>query len=109
MNEITLRVTYHPGQGSKRYDSDIIYSIKEAINWIHLHIVPRGGMNYREHLSADRLVTVFERNRISIDEVSLIALMQLAGFETKQRDGKTYFNISDKSDFLSDSSNFNCI
>ena len=84
----------------------IATAFRDAMAWIKRNIQIRASINYREPLSADNLIPYLSYIGLDTDEDTLIFLMKVSGFEVKERDGKTYFNISDRSEFLSDLAEF---
>ena len=104
MEEITIKLQYSGNYWSrtmkKRLRKDIASSFREAIGWIKENIQIRAAINYRESLSASNLLPFFSYVGIDTDETTLIFLMKVSGFESNERNGETYFNISDRSEFL---------
>jgi hypothetical protein len=80
---------------------DAIYATIQAVRWIKENIGQRASMNYRERCSASSLMILLERYAcIRTDKKTFVALMRLAGFETKEKDGEDFFNISDKTEII---------
>jgi len=71
------------------------------VEWTKRYFTPKESINY--NMSAYQIHGIFERlypKGFYVTEFDIIDAMKVCGYRTKEADGQTYFNISQKSQAL---------